>query len=176
MVVVHTLESLKRKPLILVDWGNTLMRDDPAAHGPMCDWPTVAEMPDAAEALAYMAAHFPVALATGASCSNREQIMRALKRVGLDEFISAIFLASEIGSSKSSPQFYTQIAFMLEVGPEQLAMIGDDLVNDVHSARQAGLHAYWVPEMLESGSDGELRFSLLDAARAVVRKISETDQ
>ena len=169
-------DTLKGRPLILIDWGNTLMRDDPNTPGPMCDWPMVEAMPDAAEALCYMAAHFPVALATGASCSSREQIMQALKRAGLDEWVSAIFLASEIGSSKSSPQFYMCIAAMLEVRPEQLAMIGNDLVNDVQPARQAGLHAYWVPEVIESGGDGELRFRLLDAARVAVRKISEADK
>lgn len=174
-MIARTIENLKGKPLILIDWGNTLMRDDPAAHGPMCDWPAVEAMPNAAEALAYMAAHVPVALATGASGSNREEIMQALKRAGLDEWISAIFLAAEIGSSKSSPQFYTRIAEMVEIRPEQLAMIGNDLVNDVQNARQAGLHAYWVPEVVESGCDSELGFTLLEAARAAVRKISGTD-
>lgn len=142
----------------------------------MCDWPAVEAMPNAEEALAYMAAHFPVALATGAPCSNREQVMQALKRVGLDGWISAIFLAAEIGSSKLSLQFYTRIAAMLEVRPEQLVMIGNDLVNDVQNARQAGLHAYWVPEIVGSGADGdEFHFRLLDAARAAVRELAETD-
>jgi putative hydrolase of the HAD superfamily len=166
-------DTLKGRPLILIDWGNTLMRDAPNAPGPMCDWPVVEAMPDAAEALRYMAAHFPVVLATGASCSNREQIMQALKRAGLDEWISAVFLAAEIGSSKSSPQFYTRIANELEVRPEQLVMIGNDLVNDVQSARHAGLHAYWTPEDGDEGS--ELRFTLLEAARAAMRVLQKTE-
>lgn len=173
-MIAHSIKKLKGKPLILIDWGNTLMRDDPDAQGPMCDWPVVEAMPDAAEALRYMAAHFPVALATGASCSSREQIMQALKRVGLDGGVSAIFLASEIGSSKSSPEFYRRIAEMVEVRPEQLVMIGNDLVSDVHNARQAGLCAYWVPEVIESGGYDESGFKFLDAARAAVIRLSET--
>lgn len=175
-MIARTIEILKGKPLILIDWGNTLMRDDPNAQGPMCDWPAVEAMPDAAEALRYMAAHFPVALATGASCSNRQQIIQALQRAGLDQWISAIFLAAEIGSTKSSPQFYTRIAEMVEVRPEQLVMIGNDLVSDVQNARQAGLHVYWVPEKMEGSSDGESSFKLLDAARAAVAKLSQTGQ
>lgn len=175
-MIAHSIENLKGKPLILIDWGNTLMCDDPDAQGPMCDWPVVEAMPSAAEALRYMAAHFPVVLATGALCSNSEQIMRALKGVGLDEWISAIFLASEIGSSKSSPQFYTRIAEMLEVRPGRLVMIGNDLVSDVQGARQAGLHAYWAPERVESSGGSELRFTLSDAARSAVSKILEADR
>jgi FMN phosphatase YigB (HAD superfamily) len=160
-------QILKGSPLILIDWGNTLMRDDPDAVGPMCDWPTVAAMPDAAAALRHMAAYFPVALATGASVSNRQQIMQALKRVGLDEWISAIFLASELQSSKASPQFYSRIASELGVKPEQLAMIGNDLVYDVQNARQAGVHAFWVPEKSDGDVD-EPVYTLLEAAKAAV--------
>lgn len=169
------IEPLKGKPLILVDWGNTLMRDDPSQSGPMCDWPVVEAMPDAAEALRYMAAHFPVALATGAPCSGKEQIMRALQRAGLERWISAIFLSSETGSSKSSPRFYSHIATQLGVKPQQLVMIGDDFANDVHSARQAGLHPFWVPAPPASDRV-EPVFGLLQAAHAAVERLAEANQ
>ncbi|NLE77029.1 MAG: HAD family hydrolase, partial [Chloroflexi bacterium] len=37
---------------ILFDWGDTLMQDFPQFPGPMAQWPRVAAMPGALEALA----------------------------------------------------------------------------------------------------------------------------
>ena len=170
VVIAISTKSLKGKALILIDWGNTLMHDDPTASGPMCDWPEVEAMPDAVEALRYMTVHFPVALATGASCSNRQQIVAALKRAGLDGYISEIFLASELGCGKSSPEFYTRVATLLGIAPKQLAMIGNDLVNDVLVARQAGVNSYWVPENMGGDSViSEDRFTLMEAAKEAVQ-------
>lgn len=170
-MIAPCIEILKGKPLILIDWGDTLMRDDPAALGPMCDWSVVEAMPEAAVALRYMTTHFSVALATGASCSNREQIMQALKRAGLDQWISVIFLSSEIGSSKASTQFYSRVAALLGIEPQQMAMIGNDLDSDVRSARAAGLHAFWVPAVAVIDQE-ERGFTLMEAAKAAVERLT----
>jgi hypothetical protein len=42
------------------------------------------------------------------------------------------------------------------------SLIGNDLVSDVRSARQTGLHVYWVPDVFERDVDGEPHFALLE--------------
>ncbi|MDH5301778.1 MAG: HAD family hydrolase [Gammaproteobacteria bacterium] len=152
--------------LILLDWGNTLMRDDPTARGPMCDWPSVHAMPDAEAALRYMASHVPLALASGARDSDAAQIRRALARVGLDQWFERIFVGSEIGCGKSA-EFYRRIAAELSLAPSRVVMIGNDLQQDVRSAREAGMYACWVPDNGATTAD-EPRLTLQQAAQRAV--------
>jgi putative hydrolase of the HAD superfamily len=41
-------------PTILFDWGDTVMRDDPASTIPMAEWPTIHVIEGIAETLAYL--------------------------------------------------------------------------------------------------------------------------
>ena len=50
-------------------------------------------------------------------------------------------ISSLVGYRKTHPGFYAAVAQFAECDPSELLMVGDDLVNDVESARAAGIAA-----------------------------------
>ncbi len=118
-------------PLVLFDWGDTLMRDIPDAAGKMCDWPEVAAMPGAGECLQRLSRTARLFVATGARESTAEDIRAALQRVGLDGFLSGYFCHQNIGFLKPDPFFFLAILNSLGVQPQEVTMVGDSLQNDI---------------------------------------------
>ncbi len=58
-------------PTILFDWGDTVMKDDPASNVPMLEWQTVETIPGVESVLAYLqTSGRRIVLATSASISN----------------------------------------------------------------------------------------------------------
>lgn len=55
-----------------------------------------------------------------------------------------LFISSLVGSRKPGRAFYDAIAAAWELRPEQLLMVGDDLLNDYEGARAAGWHAVFL--------------------------------
>ncbi len=119
------------------------MRDLPGMSGPMCDWPDVAVIEGAEETLRHLSARALCCLATSARDSEPDQISRALRRGGLERFISRLFCYRGLGVDKSSPLFYRRIIEQLECRPSEIVMVGDNLEADVLAARSAGLRAVW---------------------------------
>ena len=117
----------------LFDWGDTLMADLAGQTGPMCRWPSVMAMPNAVEALERLSSLAHCHLATNARDSEPGQIRDALRRVGLDGFISRIFCFRSVGHAKPSPEFFAFISQELQCENEKIVMIGDDLEQDVNS-------------------------------------------
>ncbi|HUG92641.1 MAG TPA: HAD-IA family hydrolase [Planctomycetaceae bacterium] len=62
---------------------------------------------------------------------------------GLPEFrpIELRVISSHVGCRKPSARFYAALASAAGSRPDELLVVGDDLVNDVEGARAAGLHA-----------------------------------
>ncbi|PWV58903.1 putative hydrolase of the HAD superfamily [Plasticicumulans acidivorans] len=130
---------------VLFDWGDTLMRDLPAQHGPMCDWPAVEPMPGAAETLTALRRRgLRTALATNAADSDEAQIRRALRRGGLEHALDAVFCARALGCRKPEPAFFAACCAQLGLPPAAVLMVGDDLQADVLGAQAAGLSALWL--------------------------------
>jgi 2-haloalkanoic acid dehalogenase type II len=70
---------------------------------------------------------------------------RKLRRIGIEEEVDAVAISEEIGASKPDPQAYARAVAMLGLPPEDVAMVGDHVVNDVAGALAAGLAAaVWV--------------------------------
>ncbi len=53
----------------------------------------------------------------------------------------ALFYSSAVGFSKPDPRFFDAVAKQLELRPNQILLVGDDLENDLIGARAAGWHA-----------------------------------
>jgi putative hydrolase of the HAD superfamily len=71
-------------------------------------------------------------------------------------------ISSQVGYRKTHRGFYLAVAAAAECAPSELLMVGDDLVNDVESARAAGLAAVHLrreflvpPSGSDSHSDSE---------------------
>jgi putative hydrolase of the HAD superfamily len=132
------------KPIILLDWGDTLMQVFPEQQGPMAEWPEVAAIEGAAETLAALSKKSLLYIATNAGESSDEDIARALARVALDHHIDGIFCRSNLGYQKPQAEFYLGICDRLHCDTSDVAMVGDSLENDILPARNLGMDAYWL--------------------------------
>lgn len=141
---------------ILLDWGNTLMRDIPGFTGPMRLWPRVAPIPHTLEVLSLLRDEWTLALATNAVDSEESDIWAALGRVGLDRLLDKVYCFRRIGHKKPSSEFFAYVLNDLQALPSQVVMVGDDFEIDVLGANRSGLCAIWFNE---GGS--ELRTGLM---------------
>lgn len=147
--------------VVLFDWGDTLMVDD-GRPGRMADWPQVAAVPGAAEALAALYGRYRLCVATNAEQSGADEVMAALGRVELARFIDRVFSSRDLGARKPDPAFYAAVLEGLRrddaavaatspgavhdeggLRPDQVVMVGDTYENDVAGALAAGLRAIW---------------------------------
>lgn len=135
--------SSLRFPVVLFDWGDTVMEDDPSSFAPMVEWPQVRAVEGIAEVLAHLqASGRRCMLATSANISNERQIRGALARAGLDSFFERIFSTSSTGLPKGEA-FYRLILQELALDPSQALMVGDFFEKDVLIPNSLGMHAVW---------------------------------
>ena len=128
---------------VLFDWGGTLMSEDGPLDTPMELWPEVRAIDGAAEVLEALARRHRIAVATNAAGSDGAAIRKALRRVGLDGYVSEIFCFRDLGWKKSDARFWDAVVARLGVPRAQLLMVGDDLDNDVLAPRRAGIASVW---------------------------------
>jgi FMN phosphatase YigB (HAD superfamily) len=128
---------------VCLDWGGTLMAEDGPPGLPMADWPEVHVVPGARELLATLAPRYPLGVATNAAVSRRIDVERALARGGLRGFITHFFCASEIGARKDSAAFWQAVTRSLDCRPQEIAMVGDSLAQDVLGPAAFGVRTFW---------------------------------
>jgi FMN phosphatase YigB (HAD superfamily)/HD superfamily phosphodiesterase len=128
---------------LIFDWGDTVMRDFSEFAVPMASWPRVEAVPGIAPTLALLKGRYRVALASNAEESGADEVRRALRRVGLDDYFERIFTARDLGASKQDPAYYRQVLQALGVSAGQALMVGDGYAGDVLGAKYAGLRAAW---------------------------------
>ncbi|KAB2889960.1 MAG: HAD family hydrolase [Desulfobulbaceae bacterium] len=126
-------------PVVLFDWGDTLMVDYPQYSGKMRDWPEVAALPGAHEALAHLCRRSILHVASGAGDSTADDIRLALSRVGLDRFITGIFCRQNTGFAKPDPRFFRAILENLRVTAGAVTMVGDSLEKDILPCHRLGI-------------------------------------
>ncbi|MFY9826111.1 MAG: HAD family hydrolase [Thermoanaerobaculia bacterium] len=132
---------------ICLDWGGTLMSEVGGPEEmPMALWPEVHTLPGACELLRQLHLLYPLHIATNANVSNRPMIAKALQRAGLLPYVGEIFCFTELGCRKSEPQFWEFVCAKLGLCPQQLAMLGDSLEEDVLAPRRFGVRAVWFNE------------------------------
>ncbi len=124
--------------IYLFDWGDTLMKDDPSAKGPMFLWDKVALCPWALPMLETLSRDHDLYLATNAEDSDEGDIRRALDRVGIGIYIKGIFCYRRLCVKKPSVEFFDAILSELRCTPAELVMVGDDPVKDVLWAVENG--------------------------------------
>jgi putative hydrolase of the HAD superfamily len=134
----------RRDRALLFDWGDTLMRVYPEYDGPMCDWPRVAAMPDAARVLTDLREDWRLALATNAADSDVSQIQAALGRVGLADLLERIYCYRSTGVRKPSKAFFEHILADLGLPASRVVMVGDDYEADALGALAVGIRALWL--------------------------------
>jgi len=124
---------------ILFDWGNTLMVDYRDQIGPMYTWSKIDTTKNAKECLKIVSMNTPCFLATNANDSSKDEIYKALNIVGLDKYITDVFCSKEIGFQKPSKEYFKTIINRLNLNPDEIVFVGDDIEKDVYGASNVGI-------------------------------------
>jgi putative hydrolase of the HAD superfamily len=127
---------------IIFDWGDTVMKDNPARTDAMYLWPKVELVDGAAEVLSRLALSCKIYIATSAA-SDEAMVRKALARVGVDGCFHAVFTAHSTGVPKTDPRFWQYILKALNTRPERVMMVGDNFKGDVLTPSQQGIQAVW---------------------------------
>jgi len=153
-------EKQLRYPVVLFDWGDTVMRDYPAIVTPMVEWETVEIIDGVADALAYLhTSGRQVGLATSASISDEAQIRGALARVGVDHFFSRIFCFKNTNLLKGEA-FYRFILNELGSPASDVLMVGDGFEKDVQIPNSLGMYGVWFNPTSDEKHDGDLHITV----------------
>jgi putative hydrolase of the HAD superfamily len=130
-------------PTILFDWGDTVMKDDPASSVPMVEWETVEAVQGIESVLEYLqSSGRRSVLATSAAISNESQIRGALARAHLDKYFFHIYCFKNTGLPKGE-DFYRHILADLDIPASEALMVGDGFEKDVLAANNVGIFAVW---------------------------------
>lgn len=68
-----------------------------------------------------------------------------------------LFVSAEVGYPKPSPRFFAAVANQLQAAPHEILLVGDDLVRDIHGARQAGWHVLQIDRHATASGEGVIR-------------------
>src|ERR1041384_221446 len=150
-----TAEQL-RYPIVLFDWGDTVMRDDPASTIPMVEWQTVEAIEGIADVLDEIySSGRQIILATSAAISDEDQIRRALRRADLNRYFSRIYCFQNTQLPKGEA-FYRHILNDLHIPASDALMVGDGFEKDVQAANAIGIFAVWFNPRSNEKREGEL--------------------
>jgi len=156
---------------VLFDWGDTLMSEAGLVDIPMADWPEVTCIDGAHDVLAQLSRLYSISIATNAIVSKRNDVLRALDRVGLKQFISEVFCFTELGRKKSEPEFWDAVLTKLGAHRHEVVMIGDSVEQDVLGPMRAGIRAIWFNWKQESSS-GAASFESIRSLRELPAVLS----
>lgn len=149
-----------RYPVVLFDWGDTVMRDDPGRSAPMVEWETVEVIDGIADVLAYLhASGRQIALATSADISTEGQIRAALARGGLDQYFSRIYSFTNTHLPKGEA-FYRHILNVLSIPASDVLMVGDHFEKDVQVPNSLGIFAVWFQPRSEEAHTSDLQITV----------------
>jgi putative hydrolase of the HAD superfamily len=131
--------SEKSIKAMIFDWGDTVMRDIPGKEGAMYTWDSVEWIPYAEDALKTVFPFFTCCIATSAGHSGKEEMIKALSRVGADQYFHYFFSSKELGFAKPDPRFFISIADKIGIAAGQCMMTGNLYEKDIVGAKNAGM-------------------------------------
>ena len=155
-----TMTKNLHHPIVLFDWGDTVMRDNPAMTVPMVEWETVEVIDGIVAVLAYLhASGRCIILATSADVSDESQIRGALARGGLDQYFSHIYCFKNTGLPKGEA-FYRHILNDLNIPASDALMVGDHFEKDVQIPNLLGMFAVWFGPRTDETSESNLHITV----------------
>lgn len=119
---------------LIIDWGNTLMRDFPENEGPMCDWEHIELMGSVVETLAYLSKKYTLSVATNAGISDTIMMRKALHRAKIEQFFTNFYSSKDLGYAKPDPRFFSSVCQLSGYELFESAMIGNDYRKDIQGA------------------------------------------
>lgn len=92
--------------------------------------------PGALEMLRAVSSKYPIYSLTNGNAN--------VEKTGIAQFLKGAYSSADLGRSKPDPEMFTQPLKEIGFDPANAVHIGDNLVDDVHGANQAGLASIWV--------------------------------
>ena len=134
----HDLSAIRRESIRLALYraGENPLLADTAFEVFFAERQRVELFDDVLPSLQYLASRYPLV-----SLSNGHA---DLARVGLGEYFRAAITAREFGVGKPDPRIFHAAAGAVDVMPEDVLHIGDDVMLDVLGAMNCGMQAAWV--------------------------------
>jgi HAD superfamily hydrolase (TIGR01509 family) len=129
----------------------------------------VSLMPGAAEAVARMAEHFALAVATN---SNQSDTELALGRTGLRPHFDAVVTRERYERPKPAPDAFLAAARALDV-PRARCLVVEDSERGVRAASAAGIPAVAVPNEWTRGSDFALAFRRIETLHELTLELAQ---
>jgi FMN phosphatase YigB (HAD superfamily) len=149
-----------RYPIILFDWGDTVMRDNPEKTAPMVEWDSVEVIDGITDVLAYLdSSGRQIALATSADISTESQIRAALARCGIETYFSRIYSFTNTNLRKGEA-FYRHILSDLNIPASDALMIGDHFEKDVKVPNDMGISAVWFNPLIEDAVTHDVQYTV----------------
>lgn len=137
---------------IVFDIGNTLIQVDDKTCGKMIDWPELKIIQGADHLLKTLSQNYQIVIASNAEDSDATDLLKAMKKVGLDTFINQYFTFRELHAKKPDLTFYKNLLNALRIAPDQMIMIGDDYQNDILPAFSCGMHTIWFNAQMKAAT------------------------
>lgn len=137
---------------IIIDWGDTIMRDFPLKSGAMYTWEDVCFIPGAKNVLEFVNKYnFICCIATNAGVSNTQSMIKALERIEAKEYFQYFFSSKDLGVEKPHIAFFEKICNNINCFPEECLMIGNSYEKDIIGAKRARLSTIFFNENREKG-------------------------
>jgi HAD superfamily hydrolase (TIGR01509 family) len=124
---------------IIFDWGDTVMRDFSDLQSPMYTREQLEYIPDIEQALKALHKKYTMVIATNAGQSDTTAMIKALKRVGAEQYFQFFFSSKDLGFEKPDVRFFITIAQKIHVLPEECIMVGNLYGKDITGAKDAGM-------------------------------------
>lgn len=136
---------------LIFDWGDTIMRDY-ALDGPMYEWAKVDWIPGAKNLLKAVQGKFVCIIATSADHSGAEDMIKALKRIGAEQYFRFFYAQKDLGYKKPDPRFFRAVVEKAGITSGEAVMIGNSYEKDIIGAKAVGLKTIFFNEHNVSGS------------------------
>jgi HAD superfamily hydrolase (TIGR01549 family) len=106
-----------------------------------------------------------------------EEQQEKLRTCGLDEFVDALIVSEEAGTSKPDPAIFRLALDRLQALPGDAVMVGDSWAADVVGARAAGIRVVWFNPggaLAPAGETAAPELRALEPVDAALRTILDT--
>ena len=78
-----------------------------------------------------------------------------IEKTGLSAYMKGAFSAADVAASKPSPKMFNRVLKQTQLKPENSVHVGDNLVDDIEGAANAGFFSIWVNLKSEKAHDDQ---------------------
>lgn len=100
----------------------------------------VEPFPDVRYVLSQLQVKYDLGAMTNGLTSQQERILQSL---GLRDFFRHVFTSESVGVDKSSESFYRRALVTAGYQPQDCAMVGNSIVNDIQNPSNIGVATIW---------------------------------